>query len=434
VCEDDTVPEACPKRRFGRAVVLGLLSLITLMGVTRAALEAWAGYHLRAAEKLLQRQRYAEARRHLAEAVKVRPRSPVLHLLLGRVSRQAGDVRKASEHLHRCLQLQGGVSEDLQLEQLMLRAQTGEVEAVLDRLAVYVTQNRPEAPLVLEALCQGFFFEHRTAPALKCAELWLEREPDNVQALYLKGLCLGDLGIYQPAVESLQRAWDLSPERDDIREQLALALSLAQQYPAAAAHFEALRQKDPKNRQILVGLARCRFAQGEAAEAQRLLDAVLAEDAHSAAALQARGQMALELGRPEEAEPWLREALRVEPHDHLTTYQLIICLRHLGKRDEAEELAHKVHDIETDLQRLQDLLTEDSRRTAHDPATCHELGTILLRNGRVSEGLYWLYKALGLDPGYQPTHRFLAEYWEKAGNKERAAGHRAALAAGKLAP
>jgi tetratricopeptide (TPR) repeat protein len=235
------------------------------------------------------------------------------------------------------------------------------------------------------------------------------------------------MGAYQPAAEHLRRAWEQAPDRDEVRELLAGALFMAQQYADAAGHYEALLGKDPQNQAARIGLAQCRFALGDPGEAQRQLDAVLAENPHIAPALQARGKMALQLGHPEEAERWLREARAVDPHDHLTTYQLIICLKHLGKQEEAEKLSREVHRMELDMERVQALMTEDSRPRARTPEKCHELGALLLRNGRVSEGLYWLYKALELDPGHRATHLALARYWEKVGNKDRAAGHWEAL-------
>jgi Tfp pilus assembly protein PilF len=47
--------------------------------------------------------------------------------------------------------------------------------------------------------------------------------------------------------------------------------------------------------------------------------------------------------------------------------------------------------------------------------------------GQERQALHWLNQALQLDPDHQPTHRALAEYFEKAGDAEEAAAHRRRL-------
>ena len=60
----------------------------------------------------------------------------------------------------------------------------------------------------------------------------------------------------------------------------------------------------------------------------------------------------------------------------------------------------------------------------HDPAPRLEAGRILLRLGKAPEGLRLLRTALLEDPRHRPTHQALADYYERAGNRERAARHR----------
>ena len=64
----------------------------------------------------------------------------------------------------------------------------------------------------------------------------------------------------------------------------------------------------------------------------------------------------------------------------------------------------------------------------------HELGEILLRRGQTEMGIFWLYKALGRDPAYQPTHKVLVSYYEKKGDKTAAASHRRLLKEKALPP
>jgi Tfp pilus assembly protein PilF len=80
-------------------------------------------------------------------------------------------------------------------------------------------------------------------------------------------------------------------------------------------------------------------------------------------------------------------------------------------------------EIENHLSRLRKV-TRHIAETPHDPALRHEAGMIFLNSGQNKEGLRWLYSALQEDPGYQPTHEFLADYYERAGDKQKAIWHR----------
>ena len=63
-------------------------------------------------------------------------------------------------------------------------------------------------------------------------------------------------------------------------------------------------------------------------------------------------------------------------------------------------------------------------------AVHHEAGTIALRLGNEPAGMRSLAAALKLDPNHQPTHEFLADYFERKGNLDAATFHR--RLAGKL--
>src|SRR5262245_526670 len=90
------------------------------------------GYALRqwhAAERALKEGRDAEARGHLRLCLRVWPRSVPVHLLAARAARLSGEFTEAEDHLNTCKRLQKGeASEATQLEFLLMRAQTGEVD------------------------------------------------------------------------------------------------------------------------------------------------------------------------------------------------------------------------------------------------------------------------------------------------------------------
>src|SRR5262249_3635257 len=177
-------------RRLGRGVVISLLIALAGLGFVMIGAEIWARYHIRATHAALDKQDHEIAWVHVQKALKGRSRSADLHLLAARVARQSERMEDAKYHLEKCFELQGGISESLQIERMMLAAQTGRVETVVEPLYDYVRNDHPSSPLILEALAMGFRQLRSGSVAARFATLWLEREPDNVQALTCHGACL----------------------------------------------------------------------------------------------------------------------------------------------------------------------------------------------------------------------------------------------------
>src|SRR5262249_32692265 len=160
--------------------------------------------------------------------------------------RQKGDFAGADEHLRRCQELrQGRQTADEQLEQLMLRAEMGEVTKVHPQLWPYVSEGRPEASLVLEALCAGYLAEHQFPKADHCARKWLDIDPDNIQALVCRGMLEEGQRDFDKAQWFYSRALDLDPERNDVRLRLASALLSFQHDGEAITHFQRLLRREP---------------------------------------------------------------------------------------------------------------------------------------------------------------------------------------------
>src|SRR5262249_30075816 len=221
-------------------------------------------------------------------------------------------------------------------------------------------------------------------------------------------------------------AYARDPTRTDIRTTLGESLIEVRQYREAIGHFEYCLQQKPNDATALVGLARCWFDLGEPDKAEQLLQTALDKGDGEAHVMAERGKLALHMNRPEEAETWLRKALETDPHESTAPYQLQLCLVRLGKTEEAEKLTEQNRNREKDFQRIHGILTDELRSAPPSAALYHELGTLLIRHGR-QQGVLWLYKALTIDPNYQPTHAFLADFWEKQGKPEKAAEHRALI-------
>ncbi|HEY7314100.1 MAG TPA: tetratricopeptide repeat protein [Gemmataceae bacterium] len=399
--------------RLGVAGVLLGLAFVAL-ALARPHLRAW--YHYRAARAELQRYHNPQAIRHLRICRDIWPRDPDVLLLAARAARRAR-VYGDSERLLWMYRDIRGRDDALAFEQLLLAAER-RLDEVADQCWQYVEEDRFDAPLLLEALTRGYFQQYRLGQARLCLDRWRQIQPDNPQALYLEGLFLFDyLHARSAAVDSYRRAVELDPDHEEARLGLAVALLHGKSFAPAAEQFERLRQCQPDNARVQVGLAECRDGLGESAEAVRLVDEILARQPESTAALSLRGQLALKDGQSVEAESWLRHALRRNPMDHRARYSLVLCLEQTGQNEEARREQRQLQQMEDDASRFHEIVTKEIAQRPTDPALHCTLGELLWRGGQREESIRWLRSALRLDPRYEPAQQALAEYRRQAQRK-----------------
>jgi tetratricopeptide (TPR) repeat protein len=403
---------------------LFLVGLIGL-GLVMLGAELWARHHISVTNSALAKQDYKTAWVHVQKALRGRPRSAELHLLAARVARQNERMTDAEDHLKRCYDLQHGITEPLQIERMMLAAQTGRAETVVEPLYDYVRSDHPASPLILEALCMGFRGIRSGNIAARFAAMWLEREPENVQALICHGVCVGELGFFMEAAIDFEKAYQISPDHPSCRLNLGIARLEMAQFRSAAELFEQVVAAEPDNSNALLGLAQCKVAMNEHEQAQAILDGIIEREQEGAEVLVERGKVALQLGQPDVALKWTRKAYEKDPYHHTALYQLELCLRIQGKTKEANEIRQQLVRLEEEMRQLQELMQEVlSRPGPHRPGAYVELGEISVKRGDQNQAFYWLYKALERDPVNKHAHVLLADVHEKAGNTERANQHR----------
>jgi tetratricopeptide (TPR) repeat protein len=403
-------------------VLLGVLVVLAALAGAGLYLGAW--YHWSRADADLARYHTAEARQHLDACLWFWPHSPAVHLLAARAARRAGDYEAAEKHLRQCQHGQAPAPEEVVLEWAMLRASMGDLRGQEEYLQAQLRKNPAQGPLIWEALAEGYLRMYRVLDAVRCLDHWLEVEPDNVQAFYLRGSVYRQIQVVQKAVPDFRRVVELDPGRNDAREYLAGGLLELGHFSEALEHLEHLLRQRPADPDLRVRLARCHDGLEHSEQARRLLDLVLAENPDYGPALRAYGQMARQARQPEEAEKWLRRAARVLPYDYQVQYALYQALEEQGKTTEAKEQLARAQQVKDRRERLADISHRKMSERPYDPALHCELGTLLIELGHRELGARWLHSALQRDPNYQPAHAALAKYYQEEGDTEQAAHHR----------
>ena len=123
------------------------------------------------------------------------------------------------------------------------------------------------------------------------------------------------------------------------------------------------------------------------------------------------------------AETWLRQAVKVAPHDRAAHYLLHLALEAQDKGAEDQQVVARLREIEADQSRLTTLMSRLKEAPA-DPGVRTEIGQVLLRVGREPEGEQSLRTALQYNPRFAPAHAALADYYQRIGQLLLAAEHR----------
>jgi tetratricopeptide (TPR) repeat protein len=391
----------------------------------------WAWYHYREAGRSLDRCHFSEAYTHYTQALEVWRWSAALHFRAAQAARRATLYPEAEYHLAEYQRLQGDSAETtlpLALERLLIQAQSGDITAVDELLWHYIEKDKPETPLILEALARGYSRLFRLSATMNCLHKILEREPDNVEALTMTGKTIvKGGGEQQDAVKYFRRALELDPQRDDARVSLAQLL-LRDRPEEARSHFEYVLARQPDNIDAMVGLGQALRMLSETDKARELLEAVLAKEPENSKALMELGYMAMLAGKMEEAETLLRKAIAANPANRDAHYRLYQCLsQQTGKEKEAAEQIAVYERVGSDMARLGTIVSKEMTSTPNDPKLHYEIGSFYLRYGKPDIGVRWLRSALKLDPDHQPSHQALYEYYQRTGDSEKAEQHRLQL-------
>lgn len=393
-------------RRFiGHRFTIAVVVVTALAAGAWGSWRWWTGQFLRQGEEALAARAFGKAKEQLALYLTYRPGDTRGRLLAARAARRLRDYDEAAAHLRRCRD-DGGPEEAIGVEYALIALQRGD-EAPDEALRQRSRQEDELALVILEALIQYEIDTYQLRQAQRDLNLYLSRRPDDLHALLARGYVWERFLNFADALVDYQKAVAAHPRDDRARLRLADTLLIAGTPEEALEHYQHLAQRWPEKFEVRFGLARCRRRLGQAEQAARELDALLADGADNGELLWERGLLALDQGRPEEAEPLLRRAVQLRAHDRRIFHSLSRCLLELGKREEAQTWSARADQLDADVRRLHQVCQEVLQRP-NDAALRCEGGLLFLRNGEQAEGLRWLRLALRLDPECSAARQALA--------------------------
>jgi len=374
------------------------------------------------------RHRLSEAQDRLRNALLDDPTNMQVVFLAARVARRQGEFGDAETHQKACEHDAATDANAWTLEKKLLDLQRLGVTAAAEaKLRSWAEQQSQDRTLIYEALAEGCLKELRIPAALTFLNDALREAPTNVVALRRRGRLHLQLGNLQEAVADFRAAHELEPGHSEGRVLLADSLVKTGRYAEAAPLLKQLQTERPDDVTVLIAVALSHEAVREFEQATALLSQALERQPRHALALLERGRLELEQNRPDLAEDWLRKSLAADPADRRAHYLLFQCLRLQAKDEAADQQLVEAKRVVADLTRLREIITDELDKRPGDAALHHELGVLYLRNGQAKQGVAWLERGLKLDARHRPTHQSLAEYYDKAGQPDRAAFHRGKL-------
>jgi tetratricopeptide (TPR) repeat protein len=395
-------------------LALAPLILILVLGVN----ERRKNQEYENAVRAFQEDRLNDGHKLIQQFLKTWPDHGPGHLLAARLDRLLGNYAGAEKHLNECKRL-GGMTGDLQVENLLLRAMNGEYAAVEKGLHELLAKDDPRSALILETLSHCHRGVMRYNTAMPYLQTWLKKEPDSIRALHLRAFMWERLENRERAKEDYKRVLTLAPGNRHSRVSLVELLLADKNIEEAAEQLAILKENPEHSPGELMAFARFELLQGNLDEAREYLDALLAEKPNHPGALFERGMLTRDLPQ---AEGFFRKALKGNENYLQARYQLYTNLFRQGRTKEAEAEKATYLTFRQDEERLLKLLPEADR--SGNPDVLAEAGAILLRGGDHHQGTQLLYRALHLNSNHKKSHELLADYFEKTKQTDKADYHR----------
>ncbi len=412
---------AKPAAKRGAPLLLGLIvivfCLVVIGGVAYFFVypQLSAGDHWRAAKKAIENNHLAEAQGHLESCVSVWAKDGEVQFLLARTCRRLGQFDKARLHLQLAAK-QHWVPEQIKLETLLMRAQTGFRPETTTPLQDLLKAGHRDDTLIFEALIIGCLQINNFREANRWTTIWTEQHPDDWLGRFWLGVVFEEAGQLDLAAEEYKKALDLNPNGWELHLRLAEALMQGNSTEEAATHYQAALDDDPNNPSALLGLARCQHSLGTNETTRITLNRLMKLDPENFEAYSLRGQMALEEENLEHALHMFDQAHAINP-SHLITNRQLAWILHKLKRDvEAQETERRIQEIEKQILRL-DEITKELLNQPKDVLLRDEAGSIHFNLGNVQKAFRWFVSALLIDPKHQPTKEHLRKCLQRMGDQ-----------------
>ena len=296
-----------------------------------------------------------------------------------------------------------------------------EAEPILER--AFRQESEPNLEIAKE-MAKIYLTSYRLDLAKKAINRARLLAPEDPQP-YLWSNEIETRGSADPAIliENYRAALERDSSLNKARLALAEELRNDRQFDDAEQEYRIYLERNPTDATALVGLGRNFFQRGDLDTSTEYFEAALKVDPRQPDALKELGQIDLRLGRFQKACERLQLLCEIQPYEYDVRYSWAQALKLAGDHARSEiESAHAAR-LRKEQERVLKLKTSLSGQP-NNPAVRFEVAKWMLENGHTQEGLNWTAEILRTEPRHGPTHRLLADYYQKLGNPGQANYHR----------
>jgi tetratricopeptide (TPR) repeat protein len=423
-----------PRRLRQNAAHSRFLVVLVVAALAAAAYFTYDAYQVRclalSVRQSLAARRYNEARKPLERWLAKRPHSGEVHYYRAWSALALDQAEEAAMAIEQARKL--GFDPAL-LDCLTAIAQASsnhadEAEPNLEK--AFGLQLEPRG-MVAKELARIYLSSYRLTQAAFAIERWRVLAPEDPQPyLWSNEIDLRSDGEPMILILNYRSALDRDPTLDKARLGLAQQLSRARRFDDAKQEFQTYLQKNSNDASALASLGHIALQEGDIEGSVRKLDAALAANPRQPDALRELSQIDLWFGRFQQACARLALLAQIEPFDHEVRHAYAESLRLAG--DDARSRAE--HAQASRLRKEQDEFAQLKSRMLldiQDSDTSFQVAKWMFDHGRHEEGLAWSREILRAVPRHAPTHRILAEHYEKHGDAGLANYHRLMASAGQ---
>ncbi len=399
--------------------------LVALVGLSVALAMNWSRWkvtrQVNAACRALESRDPDTALAILTEASTAAPLRGDLYFWMARAYRRQGRLDEVRRCLHQA-KLMGFTADRIQREEWLAMAQVGQLKEAEPHLIELLLNPGDDGADICEAYVNGCFATHRFPQALKILDVWQKDFPRDPQPYLFHAIFSKMSMAHAQVVENLRKAFELAPNRFDIRLKLALALMDMNNAEEASQHFDWLLKKRPEDPDVQSGWGRMLVQMGKIDLAREVLEGVQKSHPEHVESLIALGQLELTSNNLEQAIQLLQKGAERQRHNTEVRYALANSLQQAGRTREAREqyeFVTKAHVAQQKLQRLRNQVVLDS----NDVDARFEIAELLRDYGTPAERLGWLRSIIQIDSRYRPAYVALVECYEELGQDKEAQKH-----------
>jgi FimV-like protein len=277
--------------------------------------------------------------------------------------------------------------------------------------------------------------DRRPAEALARADSALKTEPENVDALVLRGNALSGLNSFEDALDSIEQAIKLDPGRGTTYTDLGFVeLAQGRRDQAQAAFLKAVQLAPTQTRTILA-LANFYWSTGQTKDAEEAFEQALKIEPTNVEVNKFMAAFKYSTGRRLEAEPYLRRIaekspepdgmlaladyylLTARPKDAISTLQSLTSVQNLS--DVKLRLA-RAYAASGDRAKAHELINQVLSGNSKDAGAHLLKGQILWQEGRREEAFLAIRTATDIAPSSAEAQFELGRVYASRGDKQAA--------------